>query len=55
MTKLIQSVKTRKRNGLARRKWTKINVQISKMPKRICKRAYQKYGCDHFALFVKNI
>jgi hypothetical protein len=43
--------KTRKRNGVGRPKWTKINVQFSKVPEEFCKGPLGKTRCDHFALF----
>ena len=39
-TTLTLSIKVQKRNGIARRKWTKINVHFSKVPGESCKRAF---------------
>ncbi len=38
-------IKHVKRNGIAPRKWTKINVQNSKVPGKSCKRPLQKTRC----------
>jgi hypothetical protein len=43
--------KSEKRNGVGRPKWTKINVQISKVPEEFCKGPLGKTRCDHSALF----
>ena len=43
-------IKTEKRNGIARRNWTKINVHFSKVPIKVCTRPLQKLHCYLSAL-----
>jgi hypothetical protein len=45
----ITLIKHVKRNGIAPRKWTKINVQKSKVSGKSCKRPLQKTRCEHNA------